>query len=131
MISIKMILVPTNLSAISVPAIGYAGFLAKDHDAEMVLLHVVPAEARKEHFTGGYPEGVGFPMGNEPAVRRQPDLESIYETKKQVLLGFLDQKIAADFRKTTRFVTSSGCIRSLRARLCPRAARREAAGGWR
>jgi len=32
MLTIKKILVPTDLSAISVPAIGYAGCLAKDHD---------------------------------------------------------------------------------------------------
>ena len=101
MISIKTILVPTDLSSISVSAIGYAGFLAKSLDAEVVLLHVVPTEAMKEHFTGGYP-GVGFPMDNEPAVRRRPDMESIYETRKQVLLGFLDQKIGADFRKTIK-----------------------------
>jgi nucleotide-binding universal stress UspA family protein len=102
MISIKTILVPTDLSTASVPGIGYASSLAKDHDAEVVLLHVIPTEAMKEYFTGGYAEGLGLPMENQSGVMRQPNVESIYETKKQILLGFLDQKIGTDLRKTIK-----------------------------
>jgi nucleotide-binding universal stress UspA family protein len=102
MISIKKILVPTDLSTVSVPAIGYAGSLAKDHDAEIVLFHVIPTEAMKQHFGGGYAEGLGLPLETQSGVRRQPDVESMYETKKQILLGFLDQKIGADLRKTIK-----------------------------
>jgi len=36
MITIKKILVPIDLSSVSVPAIGYASSLAKDHHAEVI-----------------------------------------------------------------------------------------------
>ena len=42
MITIKKILVPMELSNVSVPAIGYASSLAKNLDAEVILLHVMP-----------------------------------------------------------------------------------------
>ena len=45
MITLKKILVPTDLSNLSVPAVGYALSLAKLHDAEVSLLHVLPNEA--------------------------------------------------------------------------------------
>lgn len=63
MITIRTILVPTDLSADSVPAIAYAAFLGKAHDAEVALLHVVPMKANKGHFTDSYAEGVGFALG--------------------------------------------------------------------
>jgi universal stress protein A len=102
MITIKKILVPTDLSTVSVPAIGYAGSLAKDHDAEIVLFHVIPPEAMKQHFAGGYAEDLGFPTEIQTSVRREPNVENIYETKKQILLGFLDQKIGGDLRKMVK-----------------------------
>jgi len=100
MITIKTILVPTDLSTASVPGIGYASCLAKEHDAEVVLLHVIPTDPMKEHF--GYAGGLGFPTETQPGVMRQPNVESIYETKKQILLGFLDQKVGGDLRKTIK-----------------------------
>ena len=103
MITIRTILVPTDLSADSVPAIAYAAFLGKAHDAEVALLHVVPMKANKGHFTDSYAEGVGFALGNQPAGRLQHDVEDIYEPKKQILLSFLDHNIGADLRKTTKF----------------------------
>jgi nucleotide-binding universal stress UspA family protein len=103
MISIKTILVPTDLSPASVPAIGYAASLAKAHDAEVLLLHIVPHETNKDHFTDGYAEGLGFPTGTPVGVQRQPDMGEMYEHKKQIVLSFLDQKMGADVRKTVRF----------------------------
>jgi universal stress protein A len=100
MITIKTILVPTDLSTASVPGIGYASCLAKERDAEVVLLHVIPTDTSKDHFD--YAGGLGFPMETQPGVMRQPNVESIYETKKQILLGFLDQKVGADLRKTIK-----------------------------
>jgi nucleotide-binding universal stress UspA family protein len=103
MITIRTILVPTDLSAASVPAIAYAAFLGKAHDSEVALLHVVPMGANKGHFTDNYADGVGFALGNQPAGRLQHDVEDIYEPKKQILLGFLDHSIGAELRKTTKF----------------------------
>jgi nucleotide-binding universal stress UspA family protein len=98
MLTIKKILVPTDLSAVSVPAIGYASSLAKDRDAEVVLLHVIPVEAMKKRFTAGYGEGLAFPAETSVNVPRQSDLDSIYEQKKQLVLAFVQQKIGPDLR---------------------------------
>ena len=46
MITIKKILVPMELSNVSVPAIGYASSLAKNLDAEVILLHVMPIDRK-------------------------------------------------------------------------------------
>jgi nucleotide-binding universal stress UspA family protein len=48
MISIKKILVPTDLSSISLSATAYAISLAKKHAAEVTVLHVLPSKAIKE-----------------------------------------------------------------------------------
>jgi nucleotide-binding universal stress UspA family protein len=54
MIAFKKILVPIDLSDVSIPAIGYASSLATVHHAEIILFHVIPTESLKEHFAGGY-----------------------------------------------------------------------------
>jgi nucleotide-binding universal stress UspA family protein len=54
MIVIKKILVPTDLSNISLSAIGYAISLAKKHAAEVAVLHVLPSKAMEEQFAMGY-----------------------------------------------------------------------------
>ena len=99
MITIKKILVPIDLSSVlSVPAIGYASTLAKDHDAEVILCHVILLETMKEHFVGGYGEGLVFPAETPVNVRHQISVEEIYERKKQVLLRFLEQEVPPDLR---------------------------------
>ena len=102
MITIKKILVPTDLSAVSIPAIGYAGSLARGLDAEVVLFHAIPMEAMKQHFGGAYGDSLGLATETQTAARHGPSVESIYEAKKQILLGFLDQKIGADLRKMVK-----------------------------
>jgi nucleotide-binding universal stress UspA family protein len=92
MIAIKKILVPIDLSNVSAPAIGYASSLAKDHHAEVILLHVIHPETLKEHFAGGYGEGLTFPLETPMNVRHETSVENIFETKKQLVLKFLDQK---------------------------------------
>jgi nucleotide-binding universal stress UspA family protein len=102
MLTIKKILVPTDLSAVSVPAIGYAGSLAKDHDAEVILLHVVPLEAMKKHFTGGYADSLALPPGAGVNIQREADIDSFYEQKKQRLIAFVQQRIGSDLRKSVK-----------------------------
>ena len=96
MITIKKILVPTDLSSVSVPAIGYAVSLAKNHEAEIILFHVIPQETLKDHFAGGYGEGLVFPAETSVSVRHQTSVENLYETKEKNLLGFLEQKIGPE-----------------------------------
>ena len=102
MITIKRILVPCDLSTVSVPAIGYAISLAQDRDAEVILLNVQAIEAMKKHFTGGYAEGVALTSGAPVAVQQQPDIDNFYEQKKQLLVAFAQQKIAPELRKAVK-----------------------------
>ena len=102
MITIKNILVPTSVSTVSVPAIGYAASLAQDHEAEVVLLNVLRVEAIKKHMTGGYADGLAIPAEAGGIVQRQTDMDKFYAQKKQLLLAFVHEKIGADLRKTVK-----------------------------
>ena len=101
MITIKSILVPTDLSTVSVPAIGYAVSLAHHHGAEVILLNVLPIEAMKKHITG-YAEGFAIPAQAGGSVQSQPDVGKLYAQKKQVMLAFVQEKIGAELRKTVK-----------------------------
>ena len=102
MIAIKKILVPVDLSGVSAPAIEYAASLARAHDAEVILFHVIPVEKLKDGFAEGYGDGLLFSAETSMSVRRQSGFEDTYETKKQLLLGFLQQKIAPEVRKMVK-----------------------------
>ncbi len=102
MITINKILVPTDLSAVSVPALGYATSLAKNHEAEVLLLHVVPLEAMKSQVTGSFGETLVLPTETALNVQRQPDIAGFYEQKKQRLLAFVQQKIGPELRKMVK-----------------------------
>jgi len=101
MITIKSILVPTDLSPVSIPAIGYAVSLAQHHEAEVFLLNVLPVEAMKKHITG-YADGLAIPAGVGGSVHGQPDIGQLYAQKKQVMLAFIQEKIGAELRRTVK-----------------------------
>jgi nucleotide-binding universal stress UspA family protein len=96
-ITIKKIIVPMDFSNISVPAIGYAISLAKIHGAEVSVLHTLPSRAMKEHFSGPYAaDGLAAPGAAPIGVTASPNIENLFERKKQVLHNFLEQKIAPE-----------------------------------
>jgi nucleotide-binding universal stress UspA family protein len=102
MIAIKKILVPTDLSDSSVPAIGYALALAKMHGAEVGLLHVLPSKAIKENLAHGYvTEGLMEPAALMSAGR-VTNPESILERKQRIIHDFLQEKIASELLKTVK-----------------------------
>ena len=103
MITIKKILVPIDLSSVSAPAIVYACSLAKDHHAEIILLHVFQPETLKDHFAGGYGEALPFPLETPMNVRHETSVENIFESKNQLVLRFLDQTIRSDLRDVVKF----------------------------
>ena len=103
MIAIKKILVPIDLSDVSIPAIGYASSLATVHHAEIILFHVIHTESLKEHFAGGYGEGLSFPPETPMKVRHEISVDNIFAIKKQMVLKFLDQKIRPDLRNLVKF----------------------------
>jgi nucleotide-binding universal stress UspA family protein len=102
MITIKKILVPMELSNVSVPAIGYASSLAKNLDAEVILLHVMPVESLKQNFGSGYGEGLVV-GADTPGIKSQASVEHLYQNKQQIMLGFLDQKIGPGLREKVKF----------------------------
>jgi nucleotide-binding universal stress UspA family protein len=102
----KKILAPTDFSTMSVPAVGYALSLAKDHGAEVVVLHALPNEAMREHFSHSYAPGGLVPAEAPVSVARQPDIEGLIERKKQVLRTFLEQKIAPEVLKAVKVSAS-------------------------
>jgi nucleotide-binding universal stress UspA family protein len=102
MVTIKKILVPTDFSSISVPAIGYALSLAKDYGAEVSVLHALPIDVMKEHFSDRYaPGGLAAPP-EAPINVGQPDIENHFERKKRVLHDFLEQKIAPEILRAVK-----------------------------
>jgi universal stress protein A len=103
MITIKKILVPTDFSNSSVPALGYAISLAKDHGAEVAILHALPTAAMKEHFSDRYaPGGLAAPAEAPIGVTRQTDADDALDRKKRVLSDFLEQKIAPELLRAVK-----------------------------
>jgi universal stress protein A len=96
MLAIKKILVPTDCSDLSAPAIGYALSLAKKHGSEVGVLHVLPSEAIKEDFAHGYvTEGLMEP-GALTAPTHPGNTESVLERKKRIIHDFLQEKIGSE-----------------------------------
>jgi nucleotide-binding universal stress UspA family protein len=103
MITLKKILAPTDFSVITVPAIGYALSLAKELGAEVTVLHALPSEVTKDQVMNQYAAGdlagpAAVPIGFTPP----PDLEGIFERKKQVLHTFLEQRISNDLLRAVK-----------------------------
>ena len=102
MITIKKILVPTDFSSLSVPALGYAISLAKDHGAGVVVLHALSTAVLKDGFSDRYAPG-GLAAPEAPVgVTRQPDVENVFDRKKRVLSDFLEQKIAPELLRAVK-----------------------------
>jgi universal stress protein A len=102
MIAIKKILVPTDLSDSSVPAIGYALSLAQKHGAEVGVLHVLPSSAITEHLAHGYvTEGLMEP-GALTNAERASETGSIFERKQRIIHDFVQEKIGSELLKAVK-----------------------------
>ncbi|HWP57842.1 MAG TPA: universal stress protein [Candidatus Acidoferrales bacterium] len=105
MITIKRILVPTDFSAESVPALGYAISLARDLGAEVLIVHTLSPKAMKEHLSERYiPGGVVSPAEAPVPLAPEPNLEGLFESKRQLLRNFLEQKIAHELSAAVKIV---------------------------
>jgi len=103
MITLKRILAPTDFSIITVPAVGYALSLARELGAEVTVLHALPTEVMKEQFMNQYAAGdLAAAAATPVGLTRQPDLEGIFERKKQVLHIFLEQRISSDLLRAVK-----------------------------
>src|SRR4029450_12581635 len=101
MIVIKKILVPTDLSNISLSAIGYAISLAKKHAAEVTVLHVLPNKAMDEQFAPGYVQHELITAASAGGGR-QSNLQDIFERKQRLVHDFLHQKIGPEILKSVK-----------------------------
>jgi len=102
MLTLKKILAPTDFSVITVPAIGYALSLAKALGAEVTVLHALPTEVMKEQFMNQFAPGELAGAVAPVGVTRPPDLEGIFERKKQVLHTFLEQRISNELLRAVK-----------------------------
>jgi nucleotide-binding universal stress UspA family protein len=103
MITLKRILAPTDFSVITVPAIGYALSLAKELGAEVTVLHALPTEVMKEQFVNQFAPGdLAGPAAAPVGLSPPPDLEGLFERKKQVIHTFLEQRISSDLLKAVK-----------------------------
>ena len=103
MIVIKKILVPTDLSNISLSAIAYAISLAKKYAAEVTVLHVLPSKAIQEPFAPGYvTDALITAPGASTGAGRQSDAESIFERKQRLVQDLLHQKIGPEVLKSVK-----------------------------
>jgi len=101
MLAIKKILIPTDLSNISLSAIAYAISLAKKHAAEVTVLHVLPSKAINKSFAPGYiTDNLIGPAPTDAA--RPSNLDSIVERNQRRVHDFLHQKIDPDILKSVR-----------------------------
>jgi nucleotide-binding universal stress UspA family protein len=97
MILIKKILVPIDLSDISLCAVGYASCLAKQTQAEILALHVLNVDVLKPNLAGTYSDQFGA-GAQGPIAPRALDSENIIETKRRIVQAFLDQKLSGELR---------------------------------
>ena len=103
MITLKRILAPTDFSIITVPAVGYALSLARELGAEVTVLHALPTEVMKEQFMNQFAPGdLAGPAAAPVGRTHQPDLEGIFERKKQVLHTFLEQRISNELLRAVK-----------------------------
>lgn len=102
MILIKKILVPIDLSDISLCAVGYASSLAKQTQAEILPLHVLNMDVLKPNLASTYSDQ--FTIGSQgPMATRMIDSENIMESKRRVVQAFLDQKLSNELRAGVKF----------------------------
>jgi universal stress protein A len=103
MIAIKKILVPTDLSNMSLSAIVYAILLAKKHTAEVTVLHVLPSKAVKEPLASGYvTDALIVPAPAPAGTGRQSPQDTIVERNQRLVHDFLDQKIGHEILKSVK-----------------------------
>jgi universal stress protein A len=98
-ISIKKILVPTDLSNMSLSAIAYAISLAKKHAAEVSVLRAVPNKAMNESFAPGY---VADELIAPADAGRPSNRDSILERNQRLVHDFLHQKIGPEILKSVK-----------------------------
>ena len=99
MIAIKKILVPTDFSDSSAPAIGYALSLAKKHGADVGVLHVLPSKAVKEDFTHSYVTDGLMDSGSLAGARHAPDMDDLLDRRRRIIHDFVQQKIGSELMK--------------------------------
>ena len=100
MIKIERILVPTDFSKASLPAIGYALSLASDHGADLTVLHIIATETMKKSIVGDCVSREVFMFtGQGVSWIPYPYIDVLVRDKQLDLSHFLREKIKPELLK--------------------------------
>lgn len=103
MIKIEKILVPTDFSEVSLPAIRYACSLARDHAAEVFVLHAIPTEVVRSSALHGYVGEEAFLFSGAWISRIQPaPIDVLVREKRLDLYNFLQGKIEPELLRAVK-----------------------------
>ncbi len=92
MLEIRRILVPVDLSSRSGPAVKHAVNIAKHFNADVIVLHAIPAIPYDAALAGGYPGGLAW----SPAPNSEERLgEILAEFLEKVVPGHATERIVA------------------------------------
>ncbi len=103
MIKIERILVPTDFSRASLPAIHYALSLARDHGATAVICHAVPKEMMTDRTSDDFTIGSFW----VPQIQSLP-LDEFLRNKRQDLQRFLEDMIEPQLLRGLKIVPVVG-----------------------
>ncbi len=103
MIKIERILVPTDFSKASVPAIGYAFSLAQDHGAEVIVFHSIPMDVVNEKALGGYFPKEAFMITGTWITRiNQLSVDALVRERVGTINNFLHKWVDPGLLKTVK-----------------------------
>jgi nucleotide-binding universal stress UspA family protein len=103
MIKIEQILVPSDFSKASLPAIGYALSLASDYGAELTVLHAIPTDVMKKKVLGDTITQETFMFtGGSTFWIPDPLIDDLVGDKQLALYNFLQEKIKPELLKAVK-----------------------------
>ena len=103
MIKIGRILVTTDFSQISLSGLRYAFSLARDHGAEVIVLHAIPDEVVNQMAFGSYGIDETFLFsGTWTSPIRLPDLDALVRKKRLNLYNLLQEKMESGLLKLVK-----------------------------
>ncbi len=103
MIKIERILVPTDFSEASLPAIEYTFSLARDHGAEVIVFHSIPIDVVNEKALGGFFPNEAFMIAGTLITRiNQPSVDAFVSGKVGAINNFLHKWVDTELLKTVK-----------------------------
>lgn len=103
MIKIERILVPTDFSKASLPAIGYTFSLAQVHGAEVIVFHSIPMDVVNEKALGGHFPKEAFMIAGTWITRiNQLSVDALVRERIGTINNFLHKWVDPELLKTVK-----------------------------